>query len=338
MEVCLFDVQDRGPVGDFCLAAANAAAAGWDETMRVSYEEAARDAGVDFYRAHPLGKTEAGSGVVVEGNIGSGKTSLLDAVRELCGAVVIQENFNGPLFRAMCATHGGQDAVSPREVELAAELSAWKRFAFQLSMLNSRVYNTRKMLLESKSLRRPAQPVHVFLTTPAEVCFRNIETRGRPEERTLELEYLEKIESVHMRMAVMLAAHGHDVVVFEPCGSWTQWEGVGTKSSQFALRLAEYAKTGDRSMLPLALRVSWVHTGVRRKEMEIIYANAADSDAFNKRHGIDPDSDVVLLWEDNGLPEFSLEQLGRPLSAEEAAALRLAFATRARLVLVGVVA
>jgi len=335
---CLLGLQDRGPVGDVCMAAANAAVGGWDETMRVSYEEAVRDAGVDFYRVHPLGKTEAGSGVVVEGNIGSGKTSLLDAVSELCGAVVIQEKFNGALFRAMCETHGSQDAVSPREVALADKLSAWTRFAFQLSMLNSRIYNTREMLRESKSPRRPAQPVHVFLTTPAEVCFRNIETRGRPEERTLELEYLEKIESVHMRMAVMLAAHGHDVVVFEPCGLWTQVARGGSKSSQFAWKLAEYANTGDRSVLPVALRVSWVHTGVRRKEMEIIYTNAADSDAFNKRHGIDADSDVVLLWEENGLPEFGLEQLGRPLSKEDGAALRLAFATRARLVLVGVVA
>lgn len=326
-------LQDRGVVGDVCMAAANAEAGKWDVEMVTSYEEAVATAGIDFMHPFMLGKDVSGGGVVVEGNIGSGKTSMLNLINALCGAQVVAERFNGTLFRAMCNTHAHHDAVSPREMRLARRVDNWVRFAFQMSMLNSRAYNARELLRTSDSARRPAQLVHCFLVTPPDECAANIVTRGRPEERELGLDYLRAIDGVHLRMAAVLALHGHDVVTFAPIGAW---DGADTPSAKFVAGMTAYATSTDRSCLPRSARVARVRTQLTRAELECALAKPGSRAAFNAKHGISP-NDVLVTWETAECDDFCLSTLGAPLSDAERAAMRHAFATHLRLVLVSVV-
>ena len=239
-------MQDRGVAGDVIMAAANARSPPvWPRDVWTAYLETLEHAGVDLGSGLYADTPPHGRMVVLEGNIGSGKTTLAQLLRAATDATLHEEKFNGKLFDIMCNTHGegGGDGDSDETI-------VFKRLAFQLSMVHGRVFAQRAALFASTAPDTPARPLYVFLTTDVDTCIAHIKTRGRAGEDALERSYLELIDRAHVAMALLLAAAGHDVVCHAPTGRW--------EDSAFARALIGFM-TGrcDRRALPATPAVAF---------------------------------------------------------------------------------
>lgn len=67
----------------------------------------------------------------------------------------------------------------------------------------------------------PEPDAIIYLKTPAEECFRRLQVRGRSEEHSITLEYLQQLEARHDEWLLTPSVAGRPVVVLEGTYPWT---------------------------------------------------------------------------------------------------------------------
>ncbi len=70
----------------------------------------------------------------------------------------------------------------------------------------------------------PAPDAIIYLRTPAEECQRRLQIRGRAEEKSIALEYLQQLEAQHDKWLLSPAEAGCPVIVLDGSQEWTSEE------------------------------------------------------------------------------------------------------------------
>jgi deoxyadenosine/deoxycytidine kinase len=70
----------------------------------------------------------------------------------------------------------------------------------------------------------PVPDVILYLRTPAEECYRRLQMRGRAEERSISLEYLQQLEARHDEWLLAPEPMGIPVIVLDGDAPWTSAE------------------------------------------------------------------------------------------------------------------
>jgi len=153
--------------------------------------------------------------VVIEGNIGAGKTTLATKIAEQFNARLILEHFadnpflpkfydnpekySFPLELSFLASRYKQlrEELEPRDLFNAFTVADYyftKSLIFAASTLKGDEYNLYRQIfyIIYSSLPRPDIFVYIHLTP--ERLIRNIEKRGRPYEKSIKEEYLRNIQ------------------------------------------------------------------------------------------------------------------------------------------------
>lgn len=73
----------------------------------------------------------------------------------------------------------------------------------------------------------PAPDAIIYLRTPAEECFNRLQTRGRSEEKSIALTYLQQLEVCHDEWLLNPDIAGHPVIVLDGTHGWTIDEVLG---------------------------------------------------------------------------------------------------------------
>lgn len=152
--------------------------------------------------------------LVIEGNIGSGKTSLTNRIARDFGARKILERFGDnpflpkfynepdkyafPLEMAFLADRYNQLHKNIREFELfstflVSDYYFMKSLIFAQNTLNDDEYQLYQQFFKIIYDKLPKPDLYVYLHLDVENLLRNIRKRGREFEQNIEPEYLEKI-------------------------------------------------------------------------------------------------------------------------------------------------
>ncbi len=79
----------------------------------------------------------------------------------------------------------------------------------------------------------PEPDAIIYLKTPAEECFNRLQLRGRSEEQSITLAYLQQLEACHDEWLLIPEVAGHPVIVLDGTQSWTA-EAVQKQVAQIA--------------------------------------------------------------------------------------------------------
>ncbi|PTN08380.1 deoxynucleoside kinase [Mangrovibacterium marinum] len=154
--------------------------------------------------------------LVIEGNIGSGKTSLTKLIASDYGARVLLEGFEDnpflpkfyqqqdkyafPLEMSFLADRYNQLSRNIRDFELFS--SFWvsdyyfaKSLIFAQTTLNNDEYNLYHRFFQIIYDKLPKPDLYVYLHLSPENLLKNIRKRGRNYEQSIKLEYLSQIEN-----------------------------------------------------------------------------------------------------------------------------------------------
>lgn len=153
--------------------------------------------------------------LVIEGNIGAGKTSLANKIGSRFDSRVILEQFSDnpflpgfykdparytfPLELSFLAERYNQlkdellnpDLFKPFTV---ADYYFSKSLIFSNATLSGHEYNLFRQLFDIMSLSVPVPDLYVYLFASTEKLLENIKKRGRPYEQSISAGYLEKIQ------------------------------------------------------------------------------------------------------------------------------------------------
>ena len=153
--------------------------------------------------------------IVIEGNIGAGKTSLVKMIAEKFSAKIIleqfadnpflpkfyenQERYSFPLELSFLAERynqlkkdlGTRDLFSPM---IIADYFFMKSLIFAKSTLGEDEYNLYRQLFNIIYQQLPKPDLYVFLHVNTDRLLKNIEKRGRDYESTITDEYLLSIQ------------------------------------------------------------------------------------------------------------------------------------------------
>lgn len=153
--------------------------------------------------------------IVIEGNIGAGKTSLATMISEQFGAKLLLERFadnpflpkfyenpsrySFPLELSFLADRyqqlkeelGPIDMFSPFTI---ADYYFMKSLVFASSTLEEDEYKLYRQIFHIIHNSLPKPDLYVYLHVPPEKLLRNIESRGRNYESSISAEYLLKIQ------------------------------------------------------------------------------------------------------------------------------------------------
>lgn len=153
--------------------------------------------------------------LVIEGNIGAGKTSLVKKIGEELNAKIILEQFADNPFLPKFYENPERFSF-PLELSFLAEryhqlkkdlenpdlfkpftLSDYyfmKSLIFAKSTLQSDEYNLYRQIFDIIYTSLPKPDLYVYLHLPVEKLLQNIKQRGRSYEQGISAEYLEKIQ------------------------------------------------------------------------------------------------------------------------------------------------
>jgi deoxyguanosine kinase len=153
--------------------------------------------------------------VVIEGNIGAGKTTLASRIADQFNARLILESFadnpflpkfyndpekySFPLELSFLASRYKQlnDVLGSRELFKAftvADYYFMKSLVFAASTLNGEEYNLYRQIFYIIYGSLPKPDIYVYLHLKPERLLENIEKRGRNYEKSITKEYLQKIQ------------------------------------------------------------------------------------------------------------------------------------------------
>lgn len=156
--------------------------------------------------------------IVIEGNIGAGKTSLVTHIADELKARIIFEQFAGnpflPMFYQDPDRYSFQLEISflaDRYQQLKKELSIIDNsppvliadYCFSKSLIFAGVtlkeeeYNIYRQIYDILSMHFPAPDLYVYLHLPVDALLSNIRKRGREYEYTINAGYLNKIQKAY---------------------------------------------------------------------------------------------------------------------------------------------
>jgi deoxyadenosine/deoxycytidine kinase len=158
--------------------------------------------------------------VVIEGNIGAGKTTLATRISEQFNARLILERFadnpflpkfyddpekySFPLELSFLASRYKQlkEELVPQDLFKSftvADYYFMKSLVFASSTLKGDEYNLYRQIYYIIYGSLPKPDIYVYLHLTVENLLRNIEKRGRTYEKTITAEYLQKIQDSYFR-------------------------------------------------------------------------------------------------------------------------------------------
>ena len=153
--------------------------------------------------------------LVIEGNIGAGKTSLASMLAESTGSRLILEEFSDNPFLARFYEDPGRYAfqlelsfLAERYQQIKTELGhpdlfgesvisdyfLAKSFIFSKHNLKDDEMRLFEKLFTIINLQVPKPDLYVYLHVPVEQLLVNIEQRGRPYEKHIQPEYLKEVQ------------------------------------------------------------------------------------------------------------------------------------------------
>jgi deoxyadenosine/deoxycytidine kinase len=153
--------------------------------------------------------------VVIEGNIGAGKTTLAEKIANQFNAHLILEHFEDnpflpkfysepdkysfPLELSFLASRYKQlkEELIPQDLFKAFSIADYyfmKSLVFAASTLNGDEYNLYRQIFYIIYASLPKPDIYVYLHLSPEKLLKNIEKRGRSYEKTISIEYLQKIQ------------------------------------------------------------------------------------------------------------------------------------------------
>ncbi len=153
--------------------------------------------------------------IVIEGNIGAGKTSLASMISEQFGAKLLLERFADNPFLPKFYENPGRYSfplelsfLADRYQQLKGELGSIDMFSpftiadyyfmksliFASSTLEEDEYNLYRQIFHIIHSSLPKPDLYVYLHVPAEKLLKNIACRGRNYESSINAEYLSKIQ------------------------------------------------------------------------------------------------------------------------------------------------
>lgn len=156
--------------------------------------------------------------LVIEGNIGAGKTTLTRKLASAVGGRVLLEQFGDnpflPLFYAdrdryalmvelyfMAERHGQMTALLPHRTlfgePLLSDFLFVKTWLFARTTLRGKERELFKKLFDQLNAQVPIPQALVYLHRPVEVLLRNIAKRGRAYEIDITADYLLQIEQTY---------------------------------------------------------------------------------------------------------------------------------------------
>ncbi|MCW0484035.1 deoxynucleoside kinase [Gaoshiqia sediminis] len=152
--------------------------------------------------------------LVIEGNIGSGKTTLTNLIARDYGARTLLEGFDDnpflpkfykepekyafPLEMSFLADRYNQLSKNIRELELfssflVSDYYFMKSLIFAQNTLSAEEYHLYNRFFKIVYDKLPKPDLYVYLHADVEKLLRNIRKRGRNYEKGIDSEYLEKI-------------------------------------------------------------------------------------------------------------------------------------------------
>jgi len=153
--------------------------------------------------------------VVIEGNIGAGKTTLAEKIADQFNAHLILERFadnpflpkfynepekySFPLELSFLASRYKQlkEELVPRDLFKSftvADYYFMKSLVFASSTLKGDEYNLYRQIFYIIYGSLPKPDIYVYLHLNPDRLLKNIQSRGRPYEKTISKEYLQKIQ------------------------------------------------------------------------------------------------------------------------------------------------
>jgi len=153
--------------------------------------------------------------LVIEGNIGAGKTSLANQLAEDTGSRLMLETFDDNPFLAKFYQDQKRYAfqlelsfLSERYQQIKTELGhpdlfgqsvisdyfLAKSFIFSKHNLKDDEMKLFEKLFTIINLQAPKPDLYVYLHLPVEKLLKNINQRGRPYEKHIEYEYLKEVQ------------------------------------------------------------------------------------------------------------------------------------------------
>ncbi len=171
--------------------------------------------------------------VVIEGNIGSGKTTVSELLAQHLGAELILEKFidnpflpkfyqdperfafsveTGFLAERFHQFNQEFSKINVRKQRVVADYSFYKSLIFARKTLNSDEFLLFRDLFQIMNQKLPQPGLLVYLHAPTEKLLAQIKSRGRNFEQQIEAAYLEKISESYQNF--MQQASGLRCVVF----------------------------------------------------------------------------------------------------------------------------
>jgi deoxyguanosine kinase len=153
--------------------------------------------------------------LVIEGNIGAGKTSLASMLAKETGSRLVLEEFSDNPFLAKFYEDPGRYAfqlelsfLAERYQQIKTELGhpdlfgqsvisdyfLVKSFIFSKHNLKADEMKLFEKLFSIINLQVPSPDLYVYLHVPVERLLENIERRGRPYEKNIRAEYLKEVQ------------------------------------------------------------------------------------------------------------------------------------------------
>jgi deoxyguanosine kinase len=153
--------------------------------------------------------------LVIEGNIGAGKTSLANMIGSKFNAKVILEQFSDnpflpgfykdparfsfPLELSFLAERYNQirkELITPDLFKTfsVSDYYFTKSLIFSKATLSGDEYNLFRQLFDIMNLSVPVPDLYVYLYTSTDKLLDNIKKRGRPYEQNITADYLDKIQ------------------------------------------------------------------------------------------------------------------------------------------------
>ncbi len=172
--------------------------------------------------------------LVIEGNIGAGKTTLTERLAASHGARVLLEKFGDnpflPLFYAdqeryalmvelyfMAERHGQMNLVTTERTlfdePLIGDFLFLKTWLFARKTLRAHERELFRKLFEQLNATQPTPQCLLYLHRPVEVLLDNIAKRGRAYERQISADYLVSIEQTYWEY--LRAEHRFPIVFVE---------------------------------------------------------------------------------------------------------------------------
>lgn len=158
--------------------------------------------------------------IAIEGNIGAGKSTVLEPLAAKLGFEVIHEGIETDKgFQDCLAAFYESKAKTDFDIvqvylanyraDLVSKLDPNKNYIMERSLQGAALFciaenHTDTATWTLQDFKHLPQPLHyLYLHCPAELCLQRIAKRGRECEQTIPLDYLERVEKAHKDWAYM---------------------------------------------------------------------------------------------------------------------------------------